>query len=384
MTRHVLAAGVAITLAVPVLAHACSLCTPLWGKRTWRQETASAKLVIYGALANPRLPGTPADSAGATDVHIEQVVKSHPFITGKKVVTIPRWLPVDSKAPPKYLIFCDIFRDALDPYHGSPIKSPAAIDYLRGAIALEPADRVKQLAYFAGYLDHADAEVVADAFLEFAKADDADVAQVAKSLDPVRLRKLVTDPQTPADRLSLLAYLLGACGGPADADLLAGLLRQPDERVRSAYSGVLAGYVLLRPTEGWKFAYALLGDSKRPYPERGAVVSTLRFFHATRPDARREVLHGMALILPQGDMADMAFEDLRKWQWWDLTTEALAQFPKKSHSSPLVRRSIVRYALACPKPEAKEFVVAVRRSDPELVKDVEESLEFEKPPVPGK
>src|SRR5262245_33392724 len=234
MHRRLLAAGVVAALAVPVVAHACSLCGGAMNRQTWRQEAAQAKLILYGTLANPRLADANGGTAG-TDLQIEQVIKSHPFLAGRKTITLPRWLPVDPKSPPKFLVFCDVFNDRLDPYVGSPVKSPAAVEYLKGAMALETADRQKQLAYFARYLDHADADVAGDAFLEFAKSSDADVARVAKTLDAARVRKLLSDPQTPAERLSLLAYLLGACGGPADADFFARLLRQPDERVPTAY-----------------------------------------------------------------------------------------------------------------------------------------------------
>ena len=44
---------------------------------------------------------------------------------------LPRWLPVDPKAPPKFLIFCDIVNDQLDPYLGSPVKTAAAVEYLK-------------------------------------------------------------------------------------------------------------------------------------------------------------------------------------------------------------------------------------------------------------
>src|SRR5438552_3764072 len=146
MNRRLIAAGVFAALAVPVVAQACSLCGGAMNKQTWRQEAAQAKLILYGTLANPRL----SNGGGAgTDLQIERVVKAHPFLGGRKVITLPRWLPVDPKSPPKFLVFCDVFNDRLDPYLGTPVKSPAAVEYLKGATALETADRQKQLAYFS-------------------------------------------------------------------------------------------------------------------------------------------------------------------------------------------------------------------------------------------
>jgi hypothetical protein len=388
MTRHLLAAwACALMLAVPV-ARACSLCSGGFNKQTLRQEAAQAKLVVYGTLSNPRLNAVnPAGVAtgAATDLHVEQILKAHPILTGRKVITLSRWLPVNPEAPPKFLVFCDIVNGQLDPYQGSPVKSPAVVEYLRGAMALAAADRAKQLEYFARFLGHADVDVATDAFLEFAKSTDAEVARAARQLEPASLRRLVADPQTPPERLSLFAYMLGACGRFADAELLGELLRRPDDRVRTSFGGILAGYVLLRPAEGWSLVRSILADPKRPFQERSGAVATLRFFQASHPETRPQVLKGLALILPQGDMADLAVEDLRRWQWWDLTTEVLAQFDRKSHESPLVRRSIVRYALSCPRPEATQFIAAVRQREPEMVKDVEESLAFERPAGdPGK
>jgi hypothetical protein len=84
------------------------------------------------------------------------------------------------------------------------------------------------------------------------------------------------------------------------------------------------------------------------------------------------------VLVGQGDMADIAVEDLRRWEMWSLCVEVLGQFPKQTHAAPIVRRAIVRYALSCPKPEAKSFIAELRKTDADIVGDVEESLRFEK------
>jgi hypothetical protein len=78
-------------------------------------------------------------------------------------------------------------------------------------------------------------------------------------------------------------------------------------------------------------------------------------------------------------MADMAIEDLRRWKWWDLTNEVLAQYGKTTHAAPLVKNAILRYALCCPEPAAAAFVKNVRAANPAWVREVEESIEFERP-----
>jgi hypothetical protein len=76
----------------------------------------------------------------------------------------------------------------------------------------------------------------------------------------------------------------------------------------------------------------------------------------------------------------MAIEDLRRWQMWDLTPKLLALYGKASHAAPITVRAIVRYALCCPRQEAAQFVARLRQQDPNLLAEVQESLEFEKKP----
>ena len=41
-----------------------------------------------------------------------------------------------------------------------------------------------------------------------------------------------------------------------------------------------------------------------------------------------------AALLPHGDLADQAIEDLRRWGYWDLTTDVLAQFAEADARRP--------------------------------------------------
>jgi hypothetical protein len=128
-----------------------------------------------------------------------------------------------------------------------------------------------------------------------------------------------------------------------------------------------------------------LTDEKRPYQDKLAVLGTLRFFQAYKPaEFRKPILAGMAAVISRGDMADMAIEDLRRWKWWDLTRHILAQYGKPTHAAPLVKNAILRYALTCPDADSAAFVKTLRASEPALVREVEESLEFERPTPPKK
>ncbi len=378
MRRIGVVLGTLFFVGSPALA--CSLCSGQQSA-TLRQDAAQAKLVLYGTLLNPRLnAGTDATaSGGSTDLRIETVLKTDPFLGDKKLIELPRYVPFDPKNPPKFLVFCDIFNGKLDAYRGIPVRSAAVADYLKGALALDPRDRTKALLYFFSYLEHRDPDVANDAYLEFAKASDQEVGQVASQLAADKLRTWIQDPQTPAHRLNLYGFLLGACGGDRDAAMLEALLQKPTERMAGALGGLLSGYIQLRPREGWELAWFMLRDRRRPFTERFAVLGMLKFYHGWKPEeTRQEVLRGLGALLSQNDLADLAIEDLRRWQMWDLTSEVLALYGKKDFDAPIQRRAIVRYALSCPRAEASRFVAQLQKQDPDLVKDVEESLQFEK------
>lgn len=378
------ALGLCVLLRGPCPALSCALCSgnPLQGE-TLSQSAGRARLVVYGTLANPRLTGNDA-TGGITDLRIEGVMKSDPFLVGRKVIELPRYVPADPRDPPRFLVFCDIYKDknnkqALDPYKGIPIRSEAAVAYIQGLMRLDPKDKTASLLYFFGYLDHPDEIVSSDAFAEFARANDQEVGAVAPRLSAAKLRTWLSDSQTPAARLGLYAFLLGNCGSAQDAALLRSLIDRPSERTAAAADGILSGYIQLRPRQGWDVVAGMLADSRRPFADRFAALRVLRFYHSWKPrETQPQVLRALAPTLSQADLADMSVEDLRRWKLWNLTSEVVAQYGKKSHEAPIVRRAIVRYCLSCPQAEAARFVAGLRRGDSELVRDVEETLQFEK------
>jgi hypothetical protein len=372
------ALAVALLSAVPCPAPSCSLCNNLQAA-TIREEAAQsgARLILAGTLENPRLS---ASGAGLTDLRITDVLRTDDWLAGRKVVELPRYLAVsDAKNPPRFIVFCDLLKDRLDPYRGIPILRAESVEYVKKALALDPKDRAANLPFFFNYLENPDPEVASDAFLEFAKASDAELSRVGPKLSAAKLHAWLENPRTDPRRLGLYAVLLGACGGPADAKLLEAMLKDGAERSTNAYDGLLAGYIHLRPREGWELAMATLG-SKNSLQTKLGVLRTLRFYQAARPaDCRVQILQAEGIVLRQADLADMAIEDLRRWKLWDLTPTVLACYGTKGYEAPIMQRAIVRYALSCQdREDAGRFVATLRKSSLDLVQEVEESLQFEK------
>ena len=374
----------AIVLVAP-RADACTFCGDnVRTKPTLRMQYAQAKAVLYGTLKNPRVD--PKTDEGYTDLHLSAALKDDPARGNQNVLVLRAYLPVIGDTPAAYLAFCGVANGKLDAAFGVP-ATPAVVEYLKGSAKLDATDCAACLAYFFKHLGSADATVAADAFVEFARATDADIAKSAKHFDPAALRKLIADEKTPGERLGVFAFLLGVSGGPADAAFLGGLLKQSplSERVRDSFGGLLAGYVLLAPKDGWALTAAVLGDDTLSYSVRLSSINTVRFLQATRgAECKTEVLKCCAALLPHGDFADQAIEDLRRWGYWELSADVFAQFAKPTHAAPIVRRCIVRYALSCPNDDAKRFVASVKQTDPKLVAAVEEMLKLFDPVNPKK
>jgi hypothetical protein len=378
ISRRSVAVLVALVLARPGVGLACSLCEGLQRQTpTFRQEAAqpTARMIVYGTIEN-------REGKVASDLRVKAVVRPDPFLKGKATLGLPRYVPGDAKDPPRYLVFCDLDKGKIDPYRGVPVKGDGAVEYLKKALALDPRDAAANLSFFFRYLDHADPEVSRDAFMEFAKANDRDIARAAPRLSADKLRGWIADAKTPPERLSVYALLLGACGKPADAAFLRGLLGGKEERYRKASDGLLGGYMQLKPREGWELALALLRDGRQPMLLRLAVVRTVRYYHGAHPrESHANVLKAMEALLAEGELADIAVEDLRRWGVWDLTARVLGLYGKKGYDAPLMQRAIVRYALCCkPTDGSKAFLARLRAADAELVKEVEESLKLERGP----
>jgi hypothetical protein len=354
------------------LATACSLCANLQQVPTFRQEAAqpNARMILYGTFKNPQASGT--------EFHIEKVLRTDKFIEGKTVVLVPKYIPSKEEKP--FLLFADVFKDNIDAYRGVPIKTAAGVEYVQKVLKLDPKNTTENLLFFFQYLDCADKEVANDAFMEFAKASDVEIGQVAKKLPADKLRGWLKDKETPPERVGLYSFLLGACGNKDDAPMLAAMLRDTNEQTTKAYDGILAGYINLRQKEGWELALATLKDDKKSFELRLGVVRTMRFFYLAHPkESKEKVLKGMEIMLARSDLADVAIEDLRRLKILDLTPEVLGLYGQKGYEGQLMRETIIRYALSCKDDTTtQKFLAERRKAEPDLVRDVEDSLRFEK------
>jgi len=388
--------ALALLLCVlPSPARCCPFCT-MQGQ-TLTGDVGQASMVLVGTPTNAKLTSTDG-LEGTTDFIIEKVIKKHEILDGAKKVQLPRYIPGDDKKY-KYLLFCDVFKGKIDPYRGVAVKADCDVAaYLEGAVQVKDKKPGERLAYFFKYLDSPELEISNDAYKEFGNADYKDYKDMAKDLPPETLAKWLKDPNTPGFRYGLYASMLGHCGKPEHAKLLRGMLDDPEKKLISGSDGILAGYILLDPKEGWEYLRSVLKDDRKEFTQRYSALRATRFFHDSRPDVipQGDVVSAVALLLEQGDIADLAIEDLRKWGCWDMTEKVLGLYGQKSHDVPIIRRSILRFALCAREvgadgsvhkdkanPKAAAFVAELRKKDAEMVENAEELLRLETTPARG-
>ncbi len=386
-----------LVIALPALvllissAPACPFCG-MQGP-TLTGEVAQAKLVLYGQLTNAK---EQANGDGTTDLVVENVIKNE--LAGKKddplrdnkaekrTVRLDRYLPPLGEGDKyRYLIYCDYFRGKIDPYRVVPVKDADMAKYLLGALEHKDESISKRLRFFFDYLDSLDLEISNDAYKEFGNADYKDYKDMAKELPAERVAGWLKDEKTPAFRYGLYASMLGHCGKAEHAALLRKMLDDPAKRLGSGVDGMLAGYVMLKPKEGWEYTCDILKDGKKEFMVRYAALRAVRFLWDSRPDlvSQKELKEGVGVLLDQSDIADLAIDDLRKRQCWDMTDRVLGLTKSKSYEIPIVRRAILRFALGCKDKNkaAASYVDEQRKKDAQMVADAEELLKLEQMPA---
>ena len=360
------------TLSTPANS-TCPFCTAELG-RTMVDDYAKAQLVAIGTFANPRGEGF----EGQTDFVIEELFKGSDLIKGAKKFTIKKYI---NQPNVKFLLFCDVYKGNVDPYRADAIaEGSELVKYLSGAVKHKEGPLSGRLKYCFPYLNSKEYEVSLDAYREFGAADYKEYREMAKDLDPKILIGWLSDEKTPTYRFGLYSSLLGHCGKAEHGDFLKRLIENTDRHKGSGLDGMMVGYVMIDPKEGWQYLEKnILGNKKNDFNTRYAGLRSLRFLWSQRPDLvdKKSLVRGMMEAAEHYDIADFAIEDLRKWQRWECTDDIIGLSKRKTHDAGVIQRATLRFMLQSPTAKAKEFVDEATKRDPETVRDTREILKLE-------
>jgi hypothetical protein len=364
---------VLVGAAIPRRALACPFCLP--GK-TLTNEGASAAMVVSGTLSNAD------EKKNTTDIQIEAIFKDNPLRGTRKQLTLSRYYNLKLIGPNnRFLLYCHVIKGNIDPYRGVLLRDDKLPSYLRAALGVKDKPLKQRLRFFFDYLDNQDADIALDAYREFANADyTAEFRELLKEVPVERVKKWLKDPKTPPERIGLYGSIVGHAGTEKDAAFLRNLLNDPKRREGSGVDGMLAGYVMVKPSEGWSYLLASLKSTKDGFTFHYSSLRALRFLHDFRPElvARKDLSDGLCVLLKQEDVCDLAIEDLRKWKAWDRAEGVLALVDTDTYKSPMIKRAILRFCLQCKdSARAKAYVESRRKADPETVKETQEFLKRE-------
>jgi hypothetical protein len=366
-----------VGLAVPTAA--CPFCNQ--SGQTLTADLNQASMVLYGKLekANNKIDGNDI-------LVVEAVIKDHEFRKGQTRIDLGRNFdpnPSDDKL--RYVVFCDIYKGKLDPFRGFAVRlnkdgKNDIAKYLQGALKVKDAKPGERLRFFFDYLDNDEAEVSNDALKEFGNADYKDYQEMAKALPPDKIAGWLKDKNTASYRYGLYASLLGHCGKPEHAKLLHDMLEDDKQPILAGLDGIMAAYTMLQPKEGREYIEKIVKDPKKDFMIRYAALRTLRFLWQYRTDLvkHEQIAELTANLIDQKDIADLAIEDLRKWNRWELADRILGIRNSETYQkTPIIRRALLRYALRCKDNKAIDaFLKEQREKDPEGVKQAEELLEL--------
>ena len=260
-----------------------------------------------------------------------------------------------------------------EPEWSEPVElSAAALEYL-DLLQNLPPNPPERLALFLPYTTSPDELVAADAYAELARAPYSDYVAMRERLDQRWLIARIQAPDTKTYCRILYLMLLSVCGTSEDAQRLAELLRQRDETQRPVLHAAIACYLRLAGADGIPLIEDLFfKDHAIEWTDAYAAIVAIRYcgeeFHEIPRPRLAAALHH---LLTRPRLAEHVLADLARWGDWSVVERLPTLFRDSSGDDRSVRVAIIQYLHACPLPEAKVQLEALRQFDPQSVRAAE-------------
>jgi hypothetical protein len=363
-------AAIVLALLESNVAGACPFCLAIEPTLAQRRESAAAVAVGEAAAAR--------EGAKSQSFQLRTVLRGPAELNKSKPIDV-------ASSRLKAGSFAILFADGDEPHERDRWEWTAAManEALLGYFAAAPdlrAPAAKRLAYFVPYLEHAEADIARDAYLEFAHAPYEDVAQVADKFDFAKVRRWLESADVPGERKGFFGLVLGLAKSDKDRaaneKLLLERINRDEAEFRSGFDGMLAGYLLLTREKGLKFVeQRFFADGKARHGDVRHAASALRFYFEYGPKKLRDdVARTMARLIDRPEFAAAAVTDLARWEYWQVLEQVAGLFERKEFSHGPTRRAVVGFLKSCPKDEAAAALLRLRSRDPEGVAAAEQAL----------
>ena len=376
----ILSCILAITVVIAKMTLACTLCTSVKLVSTIREDlnNPTTNLVFAGKLGKTQIN---TDGSGTTEFFVKSVLRKPSGWEGGSTLIIPKYLPGGEKTNQSMTVILANWKEnQITPIRAINLNENESLREIVRITNAPTKQDINSLTASFALMGSKEFELSNDAFMEWAKADDLLVSETAKLLSPKLVRDYIQSSQSPQNRLSLYAYLLGCCGNQEDDSAwFAKCLNSKETKWLSARDGVMAGYLLLNPTEGWELAAKSLADSSTPLQDRLAILRSIKTLHnsehpGTNSKFDNQIIQCLKNTILQKELADIAIDYLRQWHLPQAEEIVLAAYPRKGES-PLLARSVIQYSLSFrERPKCATFLADQKLIYPDLIREVEDLL----------
>lgn len=273
-----------------------------------------------------------------------------------------------------------LFGDRRDADGGMSWSAVAANEGLIGYVAAVPSigeSAARRLAWCARWLEHPDAVIAADAFLEFGLAPYEAVRDAAAAFDAGKLRAWVRDGAADQRRRGFYGLALGIVAATRLAEragsirVLHEAIETPADDFRAGFDGLLGGVLVAEGEAGLAYleGLGLLDADARPVDQRH-MLAALRFAWESLADTipREIVAEATRRLLAAPVVAADAAVDLARYRHWEAVDDVAALWHTAGRDDPLVRRAVAGYLVACPSTEARRRLDALTAADPERMR----------------
>lgn len=377
LTRLMILCGALVsTTALLTSALACPFCAAV--SQTFSQEIDSMDAAVIAKLVEA--PAVTAEGAGVeATFEITQILKGKEHLGETK--TIKSLYYGEGRQGREFLILGTEPENMM--WSTPTLLTDRGIKYINQVIKL-PATGNDRYVFFQDYLEDEDEMLARDAYDEFANAPYSALHELKPKMKHDQLIEWIENPDIAANRRRLYFTMLGVCGTKADLPLLEKMLASEERTNKAGLDAMIGCYLTLAGADGLPLIEKLyLANKEAEYADTYAAIMALRF-HGTETDIieKDRLLESLHLMLDRPSLADLVIADFARWEDWSVMDKLVKLFKEADEETSWVRVPVIRYLMACPKPEAKEYLIELEKIDPDAMKRAQTFFPFQSQAVP--
>lgn len=357
---------------------ACPFCAAV--SQTFSQEIDSMDAAVIAKLVE--VPDTTSEGAGVeATFEIVQVLKGKEHLKDTK--SLKSLYYGDGRKGRLFLILGTEPENMM--WSTPTLLTDRGVTYLNEIIKL-PATGNKRYVFYQDYLEDQDEMLARDAYDEFANAPYSVLHDLKPEMKHDQLVVWIENLDIAANRRRLYFTMLGVCGSKKDLPMLEKMLNSKDSRSKQGLDALIGCYLTLAGADGLPLIDKLfLANKEAEYADTYAAIMALRF-HGTETDVipKEKLLESLHLMLDRPALADLVIADLARWEDWSVADRLVKLFKEADEETSWVRVPVIRYLMACPKPEAKQYLLELEKIDPDAMKRAQTFFPFQSQAVPAR